>query len=115
MKVINHTKKNVLADNATIAASFMSRIKGLLGKAGIAKGEGLIISDCGSIHTFFMNFPIDVIFLNYQHTVVKIKKAVMPFRLVDCPFTGSITIELPAGTIDASRTEIGDYIELQIA
>ncbi len=115
MKVINHSKGSVLADNATIATSFMSRIKGLLGRAGIAKGEGLIIAECGSIHTFFMNFPIDVIFLNYQHTVVKVKKAVTPFRLVDCPFTGSITIELPPGTIDASRTDVGDYIELQIA
>lgn len=115
MKVINLTRNKVLAENAMIATSLLSRLKGLLGRLSLAKGEGFIISDCGSIHTFFMNFAIDVIFLNYEHTVVRIKKSLVPFRLLDCPFTGNITIELPVGTIDVSGTEVGDRIELQIA
>lgn len=114
MKVFNRTKNKMLAENASIASTLLSRLKGLLGRTGLSKGEGLIISDCASIHTFFMHFPIDVIFLNYEHTVVKVKKSLFPFRLLDCPFSGSITIELPSGTIDATRTEVGDYIELQI-
>jgi uncharacterized membrane protein (UPF0127 family) len=115
MKVINHTRNSVLADNAVVAKSLVSRLKGLLGRAVLAKGEGLIIPDCGSIHTFFMSFNIDVVFLDRQRRVVKLKKAIAPFRLLDCPFSGDVTIELPIGTIDASRTEVGDHIDLQIA
>ena len=114
MKIVNLTKNTVLAENATVAKSLASRLKGLLGRTYLPKGEGLIILDCGSIHTFFMGFAIDVLFLNREHKVVKARKNIPPFRLLDCPFKGNITIELPAGTIDGSSTQIGHHIELQI-
>ncbi|MEW6008350.1 MAG: DUF192 domain-containing protein [Candidatus Omnitrophota bacterium] len=115
MKIINLSKNTVLAENAVVAKSLLSRLKGLLGRGVLTKGEGLIIPDCGSIHTFFMGFSIDVIFLDNHRRVTKIKKSVGPFRLIDCPFTGQITIELPIGMIDASTTDIGDKIDIQIA
>jgi len=114
MKIVNSTKNTILAENAAVARSLGSRLKGLLGRTHLAKGEGFIIPDCGSIHTFFMQFSIDVLFLNQQRKVVKLRKTVPPYRLLDCPFKGSVTVELPAGTIDDSSTAIGDVIELQL-
>ena len=114
MKIVNLTKNTMLAENAVVARTLASRLKGLLGRTHLAKGEGFIIPDCASIHTFFMQFSIDVIFLNQQRKVVKLKKCVPPYRLLDCPFKGSVIIELPAGTIEASSTAVSDLIDLQI-
>jgi uncharacterized membrane protein (UPF0127 family) len=114
MRIINLSRNTILAEEAVVAKTLTSRLKGLIGRSSLAKGEGFIIPRCGSIHTFFMRFPLDVIFLNHHNHVVKLSREIKPFKLLDCPFRGKVTIELPAGTIKASSTDIGDRIELQI-
>lgn len=69
------------------------------------------IVPCESVHTFFMKFPIDLIYIDKKHRVKKTRSSVPAWRLSACLSAHSV-IELPAGTIHASRTEKGDLLEI---
>ena len=113
MKIINKTRNIVLAEEGSIADCVFSRMKGLLGKKELNKGEALVIKPCNSIHTFFMRFPIDVLFVGKDSRVVKAISCLKPFCLSAIYLNASFTIELPSGTIQSSSTQAGDQISLQ--
>jgi len=70
MKIINETKGTVLAENVIVANTFFGRIIGLLNRSEILPGEALLIRPCNSVHTFFMKFPIDVVFVSKDHRIL---------------------------------------------
>lgn len=111
LKAVNRTRDAVLASNLEVADSGKRRNKGLLGRNGLEPGEGLWIVPCESVHTFFMRFPIDLVYLDRKHRVRKVRSAVGAWRLSVC-FTAHSVLELPAGTIRATQTERGDQMEL---
>lgn len=113
MKIINLTQGTILADNAVMADSIFTRIKGLLGRKGLAKGEALIIKPCNSIHMFFMRFAIDAVFVDKNNKVVGLVERLKPFRLSPIFFKAHFVVELPIGTIQETRTQIQDYISFQ--
>ena len=84
-----------------------SRNRGLLGREGLAPGSGLLIAPCSSIHTFWMRFAIDVLFLARDGCVRKIARAVPPWRLV-FGLGAFAVLELPARA--ASTTQAGDVL-----
>lgn len=110
MKIINAAKNTVLADNTLIAGSPIKRMLGLLGRREFKPGEAIIIKPCNSIHTFFMRFAIDVMFLDRENKVVKAIPNFRPFRLSGIYFSAHTAIELPAGTIESSQTHEGDLL-----
>ena len=110
LQVRNLTRGTVLATRLEVAGSGSTRRKGLLGRDGLAPGEGLWIVPCESVHTFFMRFPIDLVYLDRKNRIRKLRSAVGPWRLSACLTAHSI-LELPAGAIQASRTERGDLVE----
>ena len=110
MKITNQTKSIILAEQAILAGTPFKRIKGLLGKKSLEKGQALILRPCTSIHTFFMGFALDVLFVNKDNRVVKAVSSIKPFRITGVYFSSSFAIELPAGTIQATGTSIGDTI-----
>lgn len=112
VKITNKTKDTILAEKAQIADTHFDRLKGLLGRASLKQGEGLIIVPCSSIHTFFMKFSIDVIFLNKNYRVVLIANKLPPWRLFGVPFFERFVIELPSGIVKKTNTNIGDLIEI---
>jgi uncharacterized membrane protein (UPF0127 family) len=71
----------VVCEHCTVADSFLSRFRGLLGRRGLPAGEGLLLSPSSSVHTFFMRFPIDLVFLDRDLRVVGIARDVRPWRL----------------------------------
>jgi hypothetical protein len=83
----------------------------LLGCDGLEPGEGLWIAPCESVHTFFMRFSIDLVYLDRKGCVRKLRCAVGPWRLSAC-LTAYSVLELPAGTIRATGTERGDRLEI---
>jgi uncharacterized membrane protein (UPF0127 family) len=85
------------------ADTFWKRAIGLLGKRGLEAGEGLLIPGCGSIHTCFMRFPIDVIFLDGENRVVKIVRAVKPWRMAWGGRQARSVIEVQSGANEFSR------------
>ena len=113
MKIINQTRNTVLADKARIADSFLSRLVGLLNCSGLHHGEALVLSPSNSIHSFFMRFTFDAIFLNRDQQVIALNPWFKPFRISRLYFSAVSTIELPAGTIQASKTQLKDEIKIQ--
>lgn len=108
----NKTKNVVLADTVILADSPIKRMIGLLGRKSLRDQEALIIKPCNSIHTFFMRFPIDVVFVNKNNEVVKAISNIVPFRLSPICFRSAFVIELPAGTILSSKTTPGDKLDI---
>ena len=111
MVILNVTKDTILADRVTFAETLWQRMIGLIGRKDLGEEEGLIIKPCSSIHTFFMRFPIDVVFLNKDLKVIKVKEQMQPFRLTLSNLFSRCVIELAHGTIARSHTKIGDAIE----
>jgi uncharacterized protein len=111
MQVRNLTRGTLLALRLEAAHSGPSRRKGLLGRESLQPGEGLWIAPCESVHTFFMKFPIDLVYLDRKHQVKKVRNCVGPWRLSAC-LTARSVLELRAGTIYDTRTERGDRLEI---
>jgi len=89
-------------------------MKGLLGGKDFPPGRALVITHCQSIHMFFMQFPIDVIFCDRQNKVVGLCLNIKPFCLSPIFFKASYAIELPVGSIAASKTQPGDQLDLPL-
>ncbi len=100
-----------LIPKATIATSLFSRMKGLLGSKNLEVTEGLIINDCKQVHTFFMHYPIDVIFLNSEDEVLKISTLV-PWRISSWVRHSKRVLEIPAGLAQRHGVKTGIKLEL---
>ena len=85
---------------------------GLLRHERLDPGEGLWITPCESVHTFFMKFAIDLVYLNRKKRVRKVRHAVPPWRVSACLLAHSI-LELPAGTAKQTGTERGDQLSIE--
>ena len=109
-KVTNSTRGTVLATCLEVADSAPKRSKGLLGRVGLAPGEGLWIVPCESVHTFFMRFPIDLVYLDRKNMIKKVRNEVGAWRMSACLSAHSV-LELPAGTIRETQTQSGDTLE----
>jgi len=109
--VRNLTSGRVLVSQLEAAFDSATRKKGLLGRDGLDAGAGLVIAPCGGVHTFFMRFPIDVVFAARDGRVVKVSHAVKPWRLA-LAVSAFCVIELPAGTAAACAMRPGDRLEL---
>jgi uncharacterized protein len=112
MTVRNVTRQTELGTGVEVASSGGTRRKGLLGRTGLEPGGGLWIVPCESVHTFFMRFPIDLVYLDRKNRVRKVRHAVGPWRLSAC-LTAHSVLELPAGTARESGTVRGDVVEMQ--
>jgi uncharacterized membrane protein (UPF0127 family) len=114
LRVTNTTRNTVLANYLEVADSAAKRNKGLLGRESLAPGEGLWIIPCESVHTFWMRFPIDLVYLDRKKNIRKLKSAVPAWRLSACLRAHSI-LELPAGTIEQTQTRLGDELDFSPA
>src|SRR5580698_1562725 len=76
LKALNLTRQTVLASCLEVADNSEKRKKGLLGRKGLSNGEGLWIRPCESVHTFGMQFSIDLVYLDRKHRVRKLRSNV---------------------------------------
>jgi uncharacterized membrane protein (UPF0127 family) len=114
LRVSNLTRNTVLATCMEVADSGAKRNKGLLGRDCLAPGEGLWIRPCEAVHTFWMRFPIDLIYLDRKNRIRKLVSAVPPWRLSACLRAHSV-LELPSGTIRETQTQPGDTLDFSAA
>jgi uncharacterized membrane protein (UPF0127 family) len=112
LRVRNQTRNTLLATAADVADTSAKRRTGLLKHQRLEPGAGLWIAPCESVHTFFMKFPIDLVYLDRNKCVCKVRHAVPPWRLSACLRAYSI-LELPAGAAAESRTEPGDQLAFE--
>jgi uncharacterized protein len=94
-----------------VAATPVARMRGLLGRDAIARDEGLLLRPARSIHTWFMRFPIDVVFLGRDGTVVGVRENVRPWRTAGGRGTRSV-LELAAGECARRGIVAGDRLAL---
>jgi hypothetical protein len=111
MVVRNKTRNTVLADAAEVADTSEKRRTGLLKHERLDPGQGLWIVPCESVHSFFMKFAIDLVYLDRNKKVRKVRHRMVAWRLSACLSAHSI-LELPAGAVAASGTEAGDQLEM---
>ena len=95
----------VLLEQVYRTSNVWERTRGLLGKRPITDNEGLLIDPCSSVHTFFMNYSIDLVYLDSQFTIRKLVHAVRPWRM-----SASMTLELAANMI----TRLNLQTEMQL-
>jgi uncharacterized protein len=112
---MNHFKifslKNRQFVSIRVANSFISRARGLLFSSRLKENEGIWIIPCSSIHTFFMSYPIDVVFLDKYGVVEKIIEQVTPFSLSICNKAHSV-VEFKSGFTKKNNILVGDYYPL---
>ncbi len=111
LRMFNVTRQVELASHVEVAASGGKRSKGLLGRKGLAPGEALWIVPCEAVHTFGMQFSLDLIYLDRRHRIRKICRNVPPWRLSACLSAHSV-VELAAGSIREADAQPGDHMEL---
>lgn len=94
------------------ADTFWLRLAGLIPSRGLDPGHGLLLTPCASIHTFFMGYPIDVVYLDPDFTVVGAFSRVKPWRILPAvPGTGHV-LEIPAGVLADTGTLVGHTLEV---
>jgi uncharacterized protein len=110
-ELVNGRTGRVFVSQLEVAVDSATRNKGLLGRDGLEAGRGLVIAPTNAVHTFFMRFAIDVVFVARDGRVVKIRHAV-PARRITAAFRAFAVIELPAGTA-ATELAQGDQVVLR--
>jgi uncharacterized membrane protein (UPF0127 family) len=108
--VRNADKGTIVATDARLASGFVSRFFGLMGRKGVAQGGGLLLTRSASIHSFFMRFRFDAIFLDKEDRVVKIVPAMRQWWLAFGGRGAKDTLELPAGVAERTGTVVGDML-----
>ena len=99
----------VLAEEVEQACSFFKRLKGLMFRRQMAPKTALLLAPCPQIHTCFMRFAIDVVFVDKEDAVVYVLENLKPWRLSPIVHRAAKTLEMPAGTLKG-RVKIGEKI-----
>jgi uncharacterized membrane protein (UPF0127 family) len=93
----------------TLASSFWQRLRGLLGRRALASNEGLLLAPCTNVHTFWMRFPIDAVFLDREGQVLAIAAQLKPWRAA-AAWRAHSCLELAAGGADRIGLRVGQRI-----
>ena len=115
----NLDRGTVLAEPMETAGSFWAKFMGLMGRPSLPDGEGLWLPGGNGIHMMFMRFPIDAVFVTREdgegvRRVRSVHRGVRAWTGMVPLITGAHgVLELPVGTIDATRTEVGDRLEVR--
>jgi uncharacterized protein len=112
----NRTRQTFLAHEVTTADTHWSRLQGLIGTKAqeFRSGKALWIIPSHGVHTMFMSFPIDVMYLDANNKVVHLEENVRPWRITPVDMETATVLELPAHTIWNTRTAVGDEVEIDI-
>ncbi|HBT20657.1 MAG TPA: DUF192 domain-containing protein [Peptococcaceae bacterium] len=112
MKVTNLANGKTVAEKVSVAKSFLKRAKGLLFSPPLKENRGLWIEPCNAVHTFFMSYDIDVIFLSENCEVLHIIESMKPWKISKIVPESKAVLELPAGTAKRIPINIGDRFRL---
>lgn len=103
------TQGNVLCERAEVADSLVRRMRGLLGRSELPAGNGMLLERESSIHSAFMRFEFDVVFLDRDRRVIRLAERVRPWRALSARRARSV-LELAAGEISLRGVQLGDQI-----
>ena len=110
LRVVNAKRNRQLGSRIGLADSWLTRLRGMLGRPAPDRGEGLLLTPCRSVHMYGMRFPLDVAFLDRKGEVVAIYPSLAPGSRPRGHRKGAHALELPAGTLAQSETSVGDVL-----
>jgi uncharacterized protein len=111
LALVNQRTDESLAERVEVAVTRRDRRRGLLGRDGLEESSALILAPCAAIHTMFMRFDIDAVFVDDDGRAVKVVRELAPWRIaVDA--TAHAVVELPAGSLRDREVNIGDRLYL---
>jgi uncharacterized membrane protein (UPF0127 family) len=112
-KVVELTRADgtVVCEACLVADSPLARMRGLLGREELPRGEGMLLRPAAAVHTAFMRFPIDVVFLAEDGRVLKVAHTVPAWRSVTCRGAAA-ALELAAGECSRRNVEVADLVQL---
>ena len=112
IEIVNTTRDTTVGSAIEVAATFRSRLIGLLGRRRLSPGAGLLITPSSGVHTWGMLFPIDVVALDSQLRVLKVREHLGSFRIAAVGRKTRSVLELPAGTIRRTQIEVDDQLAI---
>jgi uncharacterized membrane protein (UPF0127 family) len=112
LQVQNKTRNVSVVSKGRVAKNFWTRLRGLVGVKELAAGDGLLIQPCNQIHCMFMSIPIDVLYIGKDDRVLAVDVAMRPWAMGRLIRGGKRVLELPAGTIAATGTQVGDQLQI---
>lgn len=110
MRIENRTSGTTVALRTEVAGTFLRRVVGLIGRSGIREGDALLIVPCQAIHTLFMRFPVDILFLDRSMRVVRVLENLPPFTVGRVCARASCALELRAGSVRRGSVRVGDQL-----
>jgi uncharacterized membrane protein (UPF0127 family) len=102
--------RDVLLDHLDVASGFSARARGLMGRAPLPAGHGLYLPRCRCVHTFFMRFPLDLVFITREHEVVRVERTVKPWRICGAGPRAFGVIEVASGWLPDGQPAPGDVL-----
>jgi uncharacterized membrane protein (UPF0127 family) len=110
--ILSVTRGNVICERAEIANTVWRRTRGLLGRSALAEGEGILLEPAPSIHSAFMRFEFDAIFLDRDLKVLKVVERIRPFRAHGAKHARKV-LELAAGEAGRRGVQVGDTLVVE--
>ncbi len=110
-KLLNITKETEVLNKVESAETFLTRLKGLLGRDSLEQGSGIVIDPCNSVHCFFMRFPIDVAFVDKDNKVLNVISNMKPWSISPIVSKSKYVIESNAGEL-SGMLEKGDLLQI---
>ncbi|MBI5788658.1 MAG: DUF192 domain-containing protein [Candidatus Schekmanbacteria bacterium] len=108
----NTETERVIANQVFVADTFIKRLCGLLNQKRLHSNQGMLLTPCRAVHTCFLFYPIDLVFLDNENRVVEMVKALKPFRMAGCKQAVSV-LELPAGSVAISGIKPGERLSFE--
>lgn len=112
MKFYHRATGQLLAEKVVLANTFLTRLRGLIARSRLAPTEALWLRPCNGVHTWWMHYAIDVIFLDRDLRIVKLVENMRPFRLTAPHREARSVLEMAARSISHAQLKIGDQLEL---
>lgn len=110
MRISNRTRDTVLGTRVARASTWWSRLRGFIGRPEPRQGEGILLVRCDAIHTWWMAFALDVLFLDERGRVLDVVRSLAPWKGIRRVPGARYVLEVPVGTIDSSETQVGDEL-----
>lgn len=110
IQVQNRTRQQSLGEHILVADTFWTRLRGMLGRPEPQSGEGLLIIPSKSVHMWGMKYPLDVLVLDEDQTILATYTPLEPGQHTSWHSKGRMVLELPAGQVQRTQTQVGDQL-----
>lgn len=112
MRLVNLENAQIIAESIESANTFFKRLKGLMFRQELSPGSGIYLYPCNAIHTFFMKFPIDVLYIDKDWRIVGMEEHLQPGKVGKKFSAATSVIELESGSIRLNSIQRGQIVKL---